>query len=374
MAVNEINLKRATAPGGWVKPTEILVQRTSAQWATVRSAWVKRAAAPGGWVKVYEVDQSAPTTVSPGGTPTFSSAVVSWNSAPQATEYQVVQRPDLTGAAGSSVAYPWTANLSYTISALNQDTTYTFTVKARRPLHDGSYQESLESTSMIRLNTGHPAGPIHNPEWPNPKTGVLVSAAKSDTWTDDAKWAARSEGEVAQGYANYPSRDAYGCVRYHTIYNQLVTQFGKGAADAMTVLDVKIDLIKRKETGSGAGTPTITVYPALIDFASTRRPDNVYSPTTFNAPIVGGTRQNFNFADPVRLINWVQEWVGIKSGLGDLHNGLLIHGTSGGGNPTAGYNGFCVFRGANINPSDWRLILSVNWTYGQTTTQNPAWI
>jgi hypothetical protein len=368
MATNLINVKRSAAPGGWTQPTEILVRRPGAKWATVRSGWLRRG---NNWVKIYEPTQNAPASLSPGGTPTNSSAVVAWAAVPGANvTYQLVMRPGV----GAAVSYyppaePWTANLSMPVSGLAKDTTYTFTVKSRRLLSDGSYLESPESTAKLQLWSGHIAG--------NTKVGssvVSITPQHADTWDSNRHWGDYA-GDVAQGYASSASKNAYGCVRYGTnVYNQLAAALGADVADNLTVTDAKIERIYRK-TG-GAGTPTIHVYACLIDFNSTARPTNVYSGTTFTAPAEGDSNDNFEFVHTGtsdRLMNWVAHWATLKPGVTPTHTGLLIFNTAGTGNATAGYNGYCIFRGL-VFASDWRLTVSASWSFNPVPADPARWL
>lgn len=367
--LNDVRVYSTAAPAGWATPDQLVV-RDGGIWKTVVQAHVRDGSA---WKKVYEITQDAPATISPGGTPTNSGATVTWSAVPGSNvTYQLVMRP---GVAGSVGLYPtadtWTPNLSLPVSGLAQDTTYTFTVKSRRPLNGGTYLESPESTAKLQLWTGHAAGNTQI------GTGTSVTTPNhADTWDANARWG-DYDGDVVQGYSgnSSPSKNGYGCVRYGaSVYAQIVRDFGSAIADNAVVTDAKIVRIYRK-TG-GAGTPTIHVYPAYIDFSSPTKPDNVYSGTTFQAPVEGDYKDNFEFAHTDvgdRLMNWAQLWARTKPGTVPIHNGLLIFNTGGTGNDTAGYNGFCHFRGI-VGTNDWDLKVWLSWNFDPKPADPARWL
>jgi hypothetical protein len=382
--LNNVKIRQS---GSLVQPAEILVRNPSTHtWQNAIQILVYQTAAPKGWKLVYQLILDPPATLTP-GTATNSSATLSWTQVPSATEYQVVVRKSGTS---TPTYYPSATTgfnqLSYTVPSLSQKSTYTFTVVARRKLADGGYLASPESTSKLTLWTGNTPSPlIQNPSYPATDT-ALISAIRADTWTANNEWTSNvlggnfAPGDVVQGYEAVSAKNAYGCVRYGKgtgynssgVYNQLLEKYGATVFNMLQIMDAKIDYAYRK-TG-GAGTPVINVYPCDINFNSAKRPVNAHSGTTFRAPVEGDHLDDFEFvhdASGDRLLNWVNAWANNS----DDHNGILIFNNPSPdtGNATAGYNGYCIFRGL-INDPDWRLRLSVKWHQSAVAADPARWI
>ena len=373
--VNQIYLNRA---GTWVQPVEILAwpKTNGTKLLSVRQGWVRD---HGVWHKVFEILQDPPATMTTGPI-SNTQATVTWSVVPgTGIQYQAVMRPGaaLTSAADVSA---WSAGITATFT-LRKDTVHTFTAKSRRPLKDGNWLESPESTAKLKADSGHAASINQSSGYPTPLTNIPVTAVKSDTWDNDKKWANGWNGDVVQGYASQAPKNGYGVIRYGKgsaypssgVWNQLADRYTPDIADNIEITDAKIEHVYRKQ--GGAGTPLINVYACDINFASNARPDNATSGTTFRAPAEGDSQDDFEFvhdASGDRLLNWVNAWAN-KS---NTHNALLIFNNPSPDtcNPTAGYNGYAILRGANVAPADWRLRLSVRWSFNPVTAKPATWI
>jgi len=369
------------------------------RWRTVLIAQVLHPPPAGStkpvWKVAYDRYQPPPTNLR-GGVATHSSAEITWEESPKATEYQVIVQSRAPGAPTFSPMDPPppTTEFRQTINGLSSNMEYSFTVVAKRPVVGGKPVVSPPSNAII-LDTGYTSLTLKNPSY-DLGTGiagadlVYINAARTDTWNSDYHWGDKTGGpDVRQGFSSsaYRSRNAHGVVDYTTARAQLDAEVKRVDPaplrpvnlDEVTVVEAKIDSIYRKSGGSG--TPTIHIYPwkALYSTARPLPAGGTTTGTTFAAPGVGKFKDELDLG---KLLGWAQEWIKNPSAVlvadRPKHNAMLIfNSATTTGNTTAGYNGYAILRAARASSAasseaEWRLKLWVRWNY-TLPAKDPAW-
>jgi hypothetical protein len=184
-----------------------------------------------------------------------------------------------------------------------------------------------------------------------------------------------------QGYASSGSRNAHGAISYSTTYSQLATKLNKKATDGTTVpvvdhITLSNAVITRVYRGTaGTGNPRVEGHAWKAVFSGNPRDNDFPSLNgNFTAPDESDAKENFKFLNPDdtsqnMLLYWANQW--IKKA--PTYTGILIFRTDGGGNATAGYNGYCAFRAANTYSTDWQLTLTVSWNFNYPELKPATW-
>lgn len=350
--------------GAEFKPVTRIYQKSGSVWKEVLLVQVARKnpsypASPQPLVLVTIFDRYlTPPTGLRGGASSYSSGTVIWDAVPSATDYQVLKRPANNPNATPDI-YPsptiWYPNLSYTISALASNTSYDFTVRARRVVADGNDVISPESR-RLRLYTGYPAVTVSNPGYPG-ALGVAIFPTRSDSYTPDHGWGGNSGGpDVIQGNTvNANGAIHRGAVAYDNAWAQLNNALAPYGQDrfSVTVASATIVRIHRRADGGGA-TPTLYFYGARCDFGS-GPPVAATGANTIAAPAAQTDKDNFTLPN---LVDWARAWT--QFNIYTPNNGLMLYANDGTGGLQKGWwNSYCVLQ--NATGIVWQVNLGITW-------------
>lgn len=370
---------------GAIKPVLRIYRKQGTTWKEcLQVDYIK--SVPGGppeLVVVFDRYLLPPTGVR-GVSATYNSGQLAWDASPLASGYQVLRRPYATSGGGVDLSstptiFPspttWTSELSLNNVGLAQNTRYTYTVRARRILSDGSELVSPES-SPITLYTGYPPVTKHNPEWPGQRL-VYINPTGSASWTNAYGWGANSGSpDVVQGYLQYSNRNAKGCVIYSNAFVNM--RDSVQAADPNYLyyagwesIVFNSAVIERVHRGNGPtqNTPEVRIRATNTQLNGAE-PPLIGDYDTFQAPLPQADKYDIGLP---HLLGWVSYWcLHPIPGSPGFTNGMVVFRTDGQGNATAGYNGFTTLREAGYLGNCWRIKLYISWTY-TIPGQSPAW-
>lgn len=237
-----VNVGTATLGSGAIAPWSASVTPTECGATEFQAVYGGAGGYQGSTSALTAVTTTIQTPTKPtGGTITTSSLAFSWAAVPGATTYEVF-RDGVSKAVQSA--------LTYSDTGLAANTTYVYTVKAKKGTCASALSPALSGLTSQNAVTDVGSATID------------IRPDKTNSYRPDSDWGYVG-GDVAQGYYSSSGRNYTGCIDLGTnaqLRAKVEAELGANGAkryDNMTVSAARVYLFKQTGVGSGG---TVTVY------------------------------------------------------------------------------------------------------------------